>query len=69
MPDNWIYYLLAMALVGAIRPFFWLLVLTPLLWIGYRVLPNRAGEILFGHYWKKSGSVKLVQETHPSDSD
>ena len=57
MQSAWFYVALVLvfALVG---PLFWLVTLSALLWVGYRVLPDRVGHVLFGHYWKKPGVLK-----------
>lgn len=56
-------YLLALFLViGVARPVFWLLTLTVLTWIGYRVLPDHVGRLLFGRYWKRK-QPRLLQRS------
>jgi hypothetical protein len=67
MPD-WTYFL-AIAMVAAVSPYLWILVLTVLLWICYRLLPDQAGRVLFGHYWKKGRGNWRLKKPHPSHSD
>lgn len=50
--NSWEFYA-ALALVAFISPFFWLAILTPLLWLGRKYLSHKVGRALFGHFWNK----------------
>lgn len=52
MPD-WAYAAIAIGVIAALRPFFWTVCITALLWVGYRTLSNDYGKALFGRYWNE----------------
>lgn len=67
MPD-WTYWVI-FGIMMAIARLLGAALLATLLWAGYQVLPNRAGKILFGHYWKEHRARRRVQDTHTACPD
>jgi hypothetical protein len=49
----------AIAVLTALAPFVWWVIMGTALWLGRKLLPDRAGRILFGHYWYGSSRFRL----------
>jgi hypothetical protein len=47
------YAALGIAIVAALRDYFWWIAIAFCLWIGRKILKEKWGLLLFGHYWVK----------------
>lgn len=47
-------YALAIIAVMILRNALWLFLLTVFLWLGRKFMSDRAGRLLFGHYWSRN---------------